>query len=95
MQRAGGAAAVLGNTYEGIGVVGRPYLIPATVVLSDQKEKLSIFNYSVSDAAPTATLVPTRTLLGTKPAPFMAAFTSRGPNLVQPNILKVRSVYKK
>lgn len=91
VQRAGGVATVLGNVYDGIGVVGRPYLIPATVVLSD--EKLSIFNYSVTDEAPTATLIPTRTLLGTKPAPFMAPFTSRGPNLVEPNILKVSYIY--
>ncbi|XP_057764066.1 subtilisin-like protease SBT5.6 isoform X2 [Salvia miltiorrhiza] len=88
VQRAGGVATVLGNTVDGIGVVGRPYLIPATVVLSNEDQKLRIFNYSVTDAAPTATLIPTRTLLGTSPAPFMADFTSRGPNFIQPNILK-------
>jgi hypothetical protein len=29
------------------------------------------------------------TALGTKPAPFMAAFSSQGPNTVTPQILKV------
>jgi hypothetical protein len=33
--------------------------------------------------------VPT-TALGTKPAPFMAAFSSQGPNTVTPQILKVQ-----
>lgn len=91
VQRAGGVAAVLGNVDEGIGVRGQPYLIPATVVLSN--ETMMIFNYAVTDEAPTATLVPTKTLIGTKPAPFMAAFTSRGPNFIEPNILKVHSNY--
>jgi len=31
-----------------------------------------------------------KTELGTKPAPVMAAFSSRGPNLLDPAILKVR-----
>ncbi|KAI3456086.1 hypothetical protein Pfo_012749 [Paulownia fortunei] len=67
VQRAGGIATVLGNVFDGIGV---------------------IYNYTETDQAPTATLIPTRTLIGTKPAPFMAAFTSRGPNFIEPNILK-------
>ncbi|KAI3456085.1 hypothetical protein Pfo_012748 [Paulownia fortunei] len=86
VQRAGGIATVLGNTFDGIGVVCRAYLIPATVVLSN--ETINIYNYIETDQAPTATLIPTRTLIGTKPAPFMAAFTSRGPNFIEPNILK-------
>ncbi|KAL8468349.1 hypothetical protein ACS0TY_031538 [Phlomoides rotata] len=86
VQRAGGVAAVIGNSYPGIGVMARPYLIPATIVLSN--ESMNIFNYTVTAEAPTATLIPTKTLIGTKPAPFMVPFTSRGPNFIQPNILK-------
>ncbi|KAL0305562.1 UNVERIFIED_CONTAM: Subtilisin-like protease SBT5.6 [Sesamum radiatum] len=86
VQRAGGIATVLGNVFDGIGVVGRPYLIPATVVPSDQT--LGIYNYTATHQNPTATLTPAKTLIGTKPAPFMAAFTSRGPNFIEPNILK-------
>ena len=32
-----------------------------------------------------------RTELGTKPAPFMAEFSSRGPNIIEPAILKVHT----
>ncbi|GMN23767.1 hypothetical protein TIFTF001_047588 [Ficus carica] len=35
-----------------------------------------------------AVILPGMTVLQTKPAPVMAAFTSRGPNVVDPNILK-------
>ncbi|XP_011102273.1 subtilisin-like protease SBT5.6 [Sesamum indicum] len=86
VQRAGGVATVLGNVFDGIGVIGRPYLIPGTVVPSNQT--LGIYNYIATHLNPTATLTPAKTLIGTKPAPFMAAFTSRGPNFIEPNILK-------
>ncbi|EYU28145.1 hypothetical protein ABFS82_13G090700 [Erythranthe guttata] len=87
VQRAGGVAAVLGNPKEGVGVSQTPYVIPASVVLSDQK--LKIYNYIRSTATPTATLTPARTLIGgSSPTPFMAPFTSRGPNAIEPNLLK-------
>ncbi|KAL8032358.1 hypothetical protein ABFX02_13G090700 [Erythranthe guttata] len=89
VQRAGGVAAVLGNLYPGVGVIGRPYLIPGTVVLSD--ERMKIYNYTQTDPTPTATLTPATTLIGgttNSPTPFMAPFSSRGPNAIEPNILK-------
>ncbi|KAG8385368.1 hypothetical protein BUALT_Bualt03G0035800 [Buddleja alternifolia] len=86
VQRAGGIAAVLGNVVDGIGVLVRSYLIPATVVLTN--ETMSVFNYTQTAQTPLATLIPPRTLIGTRPAPFMAPFTSRGPNFIEPNILK-------
>ncbi|EYU28146.1 hypothetical protein MIMGU_mgv1a001696mg [Erythranthe guttata] len=87
VQRAGGVAVVLGNPDDGVGVSQTPYVIPASVVLSDQK--LKIFNYTQSTATPTATLTPARTLIGgSSPTPFMAPFTSRGPNVIEPNLLK-------
>lgn len=89
VQRAGGVATVIGNPMDGIGVVDRAYLIPATVVLSN--ETINIYNYIATDPSPTATLIPATTLIGTSPSPFMAAFTSRGPNAIEPNILKVIS----
>lgn len=87
VSRAGGVAVVLGNTYEGMGVLGRPYMIPATVLLSN--EIPTIYNYTESVKGATAALTPVKALLGTNPSPFMAAFTSRGPSAVEPNILKV------
>lgn len=37
----------------------------------------------------TIRMSPARTLFGIKPAPVMASFSSRGPNKIQPSILKV------
>ncbi|KAL2484312.1 subtilase family protein [Forsythia ovata] len=85
VQRAGGVATVLGNTYDGRGVLGSPYLIPATVVYFN---KIDIFNYIETNQNPNVTLIQPKTLLGTKPNPFMAPFTSRGPSAIEPNILK-------
>ncbi|XP_012848488.1 PREDICTED: subtilisin-like protease SBT5.3 [Erythranthe guttata] len=89
VQRAGGVAVVLGNNHDGVGVSSRPFLIPGTVILSDGK--LSVYEYTQTDLAPTATLTPAITLIGgttSTPTPFMAPFTSRGPNVIEPNILK-------
>ncbi|KAG8375738.1 hypothetical protein BUALT_Bualt10G0131600 [Buddleja alternifolia] len=86
VQRAGGIAAVLGNVVDGIGVSVSSYLIPATVVLTN--ETMSIFNYTQTAQTPLVTLIPPRTLIGTRPAPFIAPFTSRAPNFIEPNILK-------
>ncbi|KAG8385367.1 hypothetical protein BUALT_Bualt03G0035700 [Buddleja alternifolia] len=86
VQRAGGIATVLRNVYDGIGVLGRSYMIPATFVLAN--ETMDIFNYTQADQTPSAMFIPPRTLIGTRPAPFMAPFTSRGPNFIEPNILK-------
>ena len=38
---------------------------------------------------PMAYLTRTKTEVGVKPAPFIASFSSRGPSLVEPAILKV------
>ncbi|KAL2467365.1 subtilase family protein [Abeliophyllum distichum] len=85
VQRAGGVATVLGNPYQGRGVLGRPYLIPATVVYFN---KIDIYNYIETNQNPNVTLIQPKTLIGTKPDPFMAPFTSRGPSAIEPNILK-------
>lgn len=39
--------------------------------------------------SPMAYITKATTQLGTKPAPFMAAFSSKGPNTITPEILKV------
>lgn len=44
--------------------------------------------------SPTAYITPVDTELGTKPAPFMASFSSRGPNVIEPAILKVNAIMK-
>ncbi|GLJ34937.1 hypothetical protein SUGI_0703080 [Cryptomeria japonica] len=47
-----------------------------------------ILAYINSTSKPLAQIVPAKTVLGTKPNPFMATFSSRGPNLLDPNVLK-------
>lgn len=39
--------------------------------------------------SPIAHITPPISQIGTKPAPFMAAFSSKGPNRIAPEILKV------
>ncbi|XP_015065290.1 subtilisin-like protease SBT5.6 [Solanum pennellii] len=84
VKRAGGVAAILGNPFNEIKVT--PYLDPTTVVFS--YSLATILTYIRTEKNPMATLVPGNTLIGTKPAPVMASFTSKGPNIVDPNILK-------
>ncbi|XP_051128784.1 subtilisin-like protease SBT5.6 [Andrographis paniculata] len=86
VHRAGGAAVVLQNGFTGIGVLVEPYALPSTTVLSNETQK--IMNYINSSKAATAKFTPARTLIGGKPAPFMALFSSRGPNAIDANILK-------
>ncbi|KAL1555928.1 subtilisin-like protease SBT5.6 [Salvia divinorum] len=83
---AGGAAAVLGNPYEGKAVAGLSYMIPTTTIPTN--EIPTVCNYTDSDKAATVTLTPVKTLLGTKPAPFMTPFTSIGPSGIDPDIFK-------
>ncbi|XP_049386208.1 subtilisin-like protease SBT5.6 [Solanum stenotomum] len=84
VKRAGGVAAILGNSFSEIQVT--PFLNPATVTFLDGLNTL--LTYILTEKHPTATLVPGNTMIGTKPAPVMAPFSSKGPNVVDPNILK-------
>nr|GLL30306.1 subtilisin-like protease SBT5.6 [Ipomoea trifida] len=84
VQRAGGAAAILVRQYNEIAV--NAFLHPTTVVFS--YGLIAILKYISNNENPMATLLPGETVLGTKPAPVMAPFTSVGPNIIEPNILK-------
>ncbi|KAI5670725.1 hypothetical protein M9H77_11089 [Catharanthus roseus] len=87
VERAGGVAAILGYPSSwGEGIIESPFVLPGLTVFSD--DRYTIVYYILNHTNPTATLVPGKTTLGAKPAPFMAPFTSVGPNLVEPNILK-------
>ncbi|XP_059454060.1 subtilisin-like protease SBT5.6 [Corylus avellana] len=87
VQRAGGAGFILGNTpANGAELSVDPHLVPATAV--SYNDAVRIMNYINSTENPMAKIIPAKTVLHTKPAPFMAAFTSRGPNAIDPNILK-------
>jgi subtilisin family serine protease len=87
VQEAGGAGMVLANTAaNGEELVADAHLLPATAV--GQKEGDSIKSYILSDPNPTATIVFGGTKVGITPSPVVAAFSSRGPNTITPEILK-------
>ncbi|PHU26000.1 hypothetical protein BC332_04332 [Capsicum chinense] len=86
VKRAGGVAAILPLTNTSTEIQVTPFLYPTTVVFLDGG--ITILTYIRSEKNPTATLLPGKTLIGTKPAPVMAPITSKGPNRIDPNILK-------
>lgn len=88
VKRAGGVGLILGNTPEnGFDLPADAHLLPATAVSYEDVTKIR--NYITSTKTPMATILPGQTVLDVKPAPSMASFTSRGPNVIDPNILKV------
>nr|XP_027075207.1 subtilisin-like protease SBT1.7 [Coffea arabica] len=84
---AGGAGMVLANTAaNGEELVADAHLLPASTV--GQKSGDAIRDYVLSDANPTATILFEGTKVGIEPSPVVAAFSSRGPNAITPEILK-------
>lgn len=59
-----------------------------TLSVKDTKDNEMLQLY-VNGRDPIGWLSQTRTLLWIKPAPVVASFSSRGPNIVFPSILKV------
>lgn len=85
---AGGVAMIMANTAEsGEELIADSHLIPATMVGQAAADKIR--DYARSDPTPTATIVFKGTVIGISPsAPKVAAFSSRGPNHLSPEILK-------
>ena len=93
VKRAGGVGFILANSQtNGNELSCDAHFLPATAVTYDDRTK--ILEYINSTKNPKAMISPARTVLHYKPAPFMAGFTSQGPNVVDPNILKVISESK-
>ncbi|KAA8523332.1 hypothetical protein F0562_009755 [Nyssa sinensis] len=87
VHEAGGVGMILANTAaSGEEMVADSHLIPAVAV--GRKMGDLIREYVRSDANPTALLSFGGTVLNVRPSPIVAAFSSRGPNLVTPQILK-------
>ncbi|KAA8515011.1 hypothetical protein F0562_018202 [Nyssa sinensis] len=87
VKRAGGVGFILGNSPpNGAELPADAHFLPATAV--DSNSAIKILQYINSTKKPMAYIIPARTVIHTKPAPFMAAFTSRGPNNITPDILK-------
>jgi subtilisin family serine protease len=87
VRKAGGVGMILANTDSyGEELVADSHLLPTAAV--GQKTGDAIKNYIHSDPNPTAIIGPGYTKLDVKPSPVVAAFSSRGPNLLTPGILK-------
>ncbi|XP_078428239.1 subtilisin-like protease SBT5.3 [Wolffia australiana] len=87
VSQAGGIGMILINSRRrGYDVEATPFLLPA-VTLS-YEDGLKLLTYTTSTAFPIASISAPFTELGTRPAPFMGYFSSRGPNNINPEILK-------
>ncbi|OMO81023.1 hypothetical protein COLO4_23810 [Corchorus olitorius] len=84
---AGGAAMILMNDEaNGFSVEADVHVLPATHV--SYAAGLKIKAYINSTAAPKATILFRGTILGEPSSPSVASFSSRGPSLASPGILK-------
>ncbi|KAH9313246.1 hypothetical protein KI387_028281, partial [Taxus chinensis] len=87
VRMAGGAGMILCNAPEnGDEIVADAHILPATHL--NAVDGAAVSDYIKSTKSPVAYIGPARTALDTKPAPFMAAFSSTGPNTLSPDILK-------
>ncbi|KAK7363882.1 hypothetical protein VNO77_06042 [Canavalia gladiata] len=84
---AGAAGMILCNDQlSGDELIADPHLLPASQIT--YKDGLAVYSYLNSTKNPLGYIRRPETNLQIKPAPFMAAFSSRGPNPVTPEILK-------
>ncbi|KAL6270811.1 hypothetical protein ACE6H2_027722 [Prunus campanulata] len=87
VKKAGGVGMILANGISnGEGLVGDAHLIPTCAVGADEGD--AVKSYVSSTKTPTATLDFQGTVIGIKPAPVVASFSGRGPNGLNPEILK-------
>ncbi|KAL7150238.1 hypothetical protein ABFS83_05G097700 [Erythranthe nasuta] len=84
---AGGAAMILMNEEaRAYFTVPLPHVLPATLVSYYAGQNIK--DYINSSTTPTASILFGGTVIGDKTAPLVASFSSRGPNLASPGILK-------
>ncbi|XP_058786161.1 subtilisin-like protease SBT1.7 [Vicia villosa] len=87
VKRAGGIGMILANNQDyGEELVADSYLLPAAAL--GEKASSEIKKYVSSARNPTAKIAFGGTQLGVQPSPVVAAFSSRGPNILTPKILK-------
>ncbi|CBI29567.3 unnamed protein product, partial [Vitis vinifera] len=85
--RVGAVGMILCNDeYDGNSLVADPHFLPATHI--NYTDGLAVLAYINSTKNPQGLITPPKGKIHTKPAPVMAAFSSRGPNTVTPEILK-------
>ncbi|XP_019158640.1 PREDICTED: subtilisin-like protease SBT5.3 [Ipomoea nil] len=84
---AGAVGMILANDEDsGNEIIADAHFLPATHVT--YSDGLAIFDYINKTRNPVAHITHPNTLLGVKPAPVIAPFSSRGPNTISPDILK-------
>ncbi|KAL0361028.1 UNVERIFIED_CONTAM: Subtilisin-like protease SBT1.7 [Sesamum radiatum] len=84
---AGGIGMVLSNTDAfGEELVADAHFIPTAAVGQIAGDEIK--KYILSEPNPSATIASAGTQLGVQPSPVVAAFSSRGPNPITPDILK-------
>ncbi|KAL7002561.1 hypothetical protein U1Q18_003713 [Sarracenia purpurea var. burkii] len=87
VKKAGGVGMILANgASNGEGLVGDAHLIPTCAVGAIEGD--TIKSYVASSSLSTATINFRGTIVGIKPAPVVASFSGRGPNGLNPEILK-------
>ncbi|KAF3787300.1 Subtilisin-like protease SBT5-3 [Nymphaea thermarum] len=87
--------SIVVQQYGGVGMVlfdpffkdlAIPYVIPTTVIGEGQYPQ--VLQYMATQGRPIATIRPPVSVLRVEPAPQIAAFSSRGPNTMNPDIIK-------
>nr|XP_043630482.1 subtilisin-like protease [Erigeron canadensis] len=87
VKNAGGVAMIIANRApEGTSTLADPHVLPASHV--GYKDGVTIKTYIQSTASPMATLLFRGTVIGIDSAPEVTSFSSRGPSLASPGILK-------
>ncbi|XP_077222669.1 subtilisin-like protease SBT5.3 [Tasmannia lanceolata] len=87
VREAGALAMILANdNASGNEIIADPHVLPATHI--NAVDGSAVCAYINSTKSPVAYVTPPKTDLGLKPAPFMAAFSSQGPNSIERHILK-------
>ncbi|KAI3449446.1 hypothetical protein Pfo_006111 [Paulownia fortunei] len=87
VKKAGGAGVVVANVAPiGEGLVADSHLIPGLAITESAGR--TIRDYINSSPNPRATMVFRGTEVGIKPAPVVASFSARGPNVESPYVLK-------
>ncbi|KAG6748806.1 hypothetical protein POTOM_048742 [Populus tomentosa] len=85
---AGAVGMVLANNKDaGNEILADPHVLPVSHI--NYTSGVAIFKYINSTEYPVAYITHPVTRIGTKPAPVVAAFSSKGPNTVTPEILKI------
>ncbi|XP_038904203.1 uncharacterized protein LOC120090550 [Benincasa hispida] len=85
--RAGAVGVIVANDIEkGDEIYPELHFIPASDITNNDAQLLQ--KYLNSTTTPMAHLTKVKTLLNIKPAPIIATFSSRGPNPIDPFILK-------